>query len=564
MSVAKRGAIRHADRVLARGVCMLLLAIYTITTIGVPDTWRGEVEYQSVSALARGGTLALGGTPEADALIWFASQLEGDTLPLVRIPAGDPREADSWYARSGPGVALFGLPFWLVGRSLGWAFPAVEERHASVGVSGRGVGEYFSHLLFGWRNALLSAATGLLLVLASRRLGATRRAAWIAAMTWGMTTYVWPGACGALPDVQTTFFLFLAFHLVLRVAEGFEELALPRLRSVLGIGAALAAALLTQPSQALLVLLVAGAAELLLWRGTRRALASRWQPEAEGSSGWQRVLALFAPIALAALLVSLTPVGRLGFLGPGYDMQVHRAPARVLGLLAAPGLGLVWMAPLILLLAFGVPRAQRLRRHPLLRLALSMLAVACVSASLRADWAGGVAYGPRLLLPALPFLFVLVALFLSRELSRLQRAVFGVTLALGLVVQAPFTLVSPATTLELAGSAAEAEWPEESDLERATRLQWDLRFATPWAAWRVLRHRVAGLDEVYSPRELFFLDDESRISPNQERQHGFQHLAWVDLGSRLGISAFVIVVLVLFVSFLGIVFTFQGLSPGAP
>ena len=62
-------AVTKGDRFVALSVFMVLLAAFTATFSGLPDNPDAEVEFQTTSALARNGTLALGGTPEAQAIL---------------------------------------------------------------------------------------------------------------------------------------------------------------------------------------------------------------------------------------------------------------------------------------------------------------------------------------------------------------------------------------------------------------------------------------------------------------------------------------------------------------
>ena len=64
--------VRHGDRLLGRGVLFLLLGIYTLTFVGLPDNADAEVEFQTTSALGR--------TRHHDG---SATCLEGD---LVQVP----------------------------------------------------------------------------------------------------------------------------------------------------------------------------------------------------------------------------------------------------------------------------------------------------------------------------------------------------------------------------------------------------------------------------------------------------------------------------------------------
>jgi hypothetical protein len=156
-------------------------------------------------------------------------------------------------------------------------------------------------------------------------------------------------------------------------------------------------------------------------------------------------------------------------------------------------------------------------------------------------WYGGWTYGPRYVLPALPFLWTAAWLGFDRAGPRLRLS-FGALAALGLATNLPAAFVDQQTHLELALGAARIEIGPELDesLTRVQRddalfqaMQWDWRFAAPWAHWRILRHRLAGGREAYSASELFYVDSDAALTVSHDRQRGFNHLAWVDLAKRL-------------------------------
>ena len=71
------------------------------------------------------------------------------------------------------------------------------------------------------------------------------------------------------------------------------------------------------------------------------------------------------------------------------------------GLLASPGKGLIWYAPLSLVAVFP---AARTRRRAIIYLSPFILSL--VLHSFLRDWSGGTGWGPRFLFPQLPLLFV--------------------------------------------------------------------------------------------------------------------------------------------------------------
>ena len=160
-----------------------------------------------------------------------------------------------------------------------------------------------------------------------------------------------------------------------------------------------------------------------------------------------------------------------------------------------------------------------------------------------AGWHGAWTYGPRYVLPALPFLFAAAWLAYDRAGTGMRFAFLALT-ALGVVTSLPAALVDQQTHQELAMSAARlerdpADVPDASlppavrEEELFQKIQWDWRFAAPWAHWRILRHRVAGGEDRFSSTQLFFLDEDAPLTVSHDRQRGFRHLAWVDLSKRL-------------------------------
>ena len=558
--------VRHHDRVTARSVAAILLAVFTLTMTGLPEHTDSEAEFQTTSALARGATFALGGTPESDAMV-----ANRDVAP-VRVGADG--RCYSWF---GVGQALAAVPLYYVGALVARAAPGIEEAHAETTYLGFRRSEYFQHLLVGWRNPLLSAATAWLLTLVARRLGVRRRVAWLAGLAYGLCTFAWPQARSTLSDVQATFFLFLAFSLLVRAREDYERTRRPAPLDLLLFGAALGGAFLTRviTAPAILVLLVSAFAVAL--RGAR-LLGARARPLADAA--WA-----VGPAAGAVLLFLALNQVRFGDpFESGYGAPMaggkffsHPPHHGLAGLLISPGSGLLWLAPGVLLAPFGVAwaRARGERLFPLTLLGVVVAVFGPIAFT--ATWHGAWTYGPRYVLPALPFLWVAVALalqsFEERPVARLVALfLFGV----GLVTNLPGVLVDHMTHEHLADQAAELEWHAELEaqgLEGGNRaaarfelIQWDLRFAAPWAHWRIFRDRVSGVcsvdpdasrwgpsapREVYRAGELFFLDGDAagvELHPDRDwirggaavdrdRDRGFRHLAWVDLARRLGGSS---------------------------
>ena len=217
----------------------------------------------------------------------------------------------------------------------------------------------------------------------------------------------------------------------------------------------------------------------------------------------------------------------------------------IAGLLVSPGRGLLWMAPGILLAPLGLAWAWRRgeRLWPLATIAVSLAVLA--PAALAPGWHGAWTYGPRYLLPLVPFAWLGVALALTATHERRAwRLASAALFAGGALVTIPGVLVDTMSYHELAVRAARLAWPDEpgapadADAARFERMQWDLGFAAPLAHARILGRRLAGRSEEHPVAEVFLVDAPGSLRPSNGRDEGFRHLAWIDLHERLGRSFF--------------------------
>jgi hypothetical protein len=526
---------------MSRSVLFLLLSVYVATFNGLPDVTDAEAEFQTTSALARTGWLALDTepTPEAAELV----RLEGQGAPVRR---GTDGHVYSWF---GVGQAIVAVPLYAVGKALERvpAVAALEQAHAARTWYGVERSEYAAHVLVGLRNPLFAALTAMLLARIARHLGASRRRAWLAALAYGLCTFAWPQARATLSDVQATFFLFAAFGLVLRVREATERLRRPARVDLLAFGLCLGLAFLTRISTAPVVAVLIGAGIAVGLRGRRFLLAAGERP---------RPLLLDAALALgpAVLCFGLwLALNRARFGHPlesGYSSGVgasffsYPVHLGLAGLLLSPGKGLLWFAPGLVLLPLGLrhalKRGERLWPWTLLLVAVAVfLPAACMP-----GWHGAWTYGPRYLLPALPLLWLGVALAFQelQDHPARFRTALGITAA-GLLTSLPGVFVDHATHEDLGLQAAQVAWAGDvpagvdertADEAHFLRLHWEWRTAAPWAHWRILRHRLSLQNEQFTAAELYGLEVDTPLTPRTERGRGFLHLCWVDLDRNLG------------------------------
>jgi hypothetical protein len=566
-------AVREADRQLAGAVLALLVALALAVLPARPVGAEGALELAAARALLREGRL------EQDAAL--AGELAGGV---------DPREAarlvlldEAGALRLAPplGRLATALPFVALGELLD---PAPAEPPAAARVSLGGV-------LLALRDALALGLLGLSTFVSARRLGAGRHASFAAALALGPATYLWPQTQLALGDVTAAAALVLALHLVLVVRESYERLSPPRPRLLLGVGLALAASFLVRPDLLPAALVLVGAALVVLQRG-RTALR-------EGRAGMRRspreTFRFTAPLVLTVPLVAVALVlwvdrARVGdpLAGFAAALQPHGGSWPELGalwrLMLSPGDGLVWMAPGLVLLPFGLAAASAAheRLWPVLA-ALTALAIG-VPALVAGELAPDEAFGPPSLVPLLPILWLGVPLALDAGArSSLLRTLAAASLAFGLVVALPGVLVSGGAYRGLALAAARSGELSEPGAEREQgapdgerlwrRLHQDWSFAAPWARWRILRHRIAlrarranGAPaeprEVFPGEELFHRRPAEGLVVTSAADRGFDHLAWVALRSQRGLPAWPAAVSVLALALAGLGLARSGLDPG--
>lgn len=282
-------------------------------------------------------------------------------------------------------------------------------------------------------NPIIMALAVWLFFLLAFEVGAGVRGAVLAAALLGAASPLWPYAKTDFSEPLSTLGLIGAVLFLLRVR------ARPTPWNLVWSGLFLALALLAKltaafalPALCLYLLFV-----LVLVHGGSRGLIAR------------RLLAWALPVAVSLAFNALYNMARFGHVtDTGYhaDDLPFKAPLwqGLEGLLVSPGKGLLWFCPLLLLaLALWSLLLSRRRAEALLSLGIA-LPTLLVYATYPVWW-GGTCWGPRYLVPVLPFLLLPLAYLLERfPRPPLPRRAVMVVIALSVLVQVLGVAVHPA------------------------------------------------------------------------------------------------------------------------
>jgi hypothetical protein len=330
----------------------------------------GLAMFSTTESMARRGEF------DMNQLLWMGSQ-QGDFGPDGNL-----------YSRKGLGMSLLALP--LVFVALLW------ER----------IGLTQTALLL---NPLLMALTGALIFRAGLRLGWRRNIAIATALIFGLATMAWPYTQALFSDPMCAFGLFAAFYGLLAFGQT------GRKRYLLAGGFAWGAAYLARSiNLATLPIFVIG-----LWLTVEhRVRVQRRIPRGQ-PVGWRRILneqwrplvTFTIPVIAAGLLSLWWNWARFGSIWEtGYaETETFSAAwlSGVFGLVIGPARGLFWYNPILLL---AIPGAFWFWRHAR-RVFAIVVALSMVYILLYGKWYmwhGGYSWGPRFLVPIIPFLTLFV------------------------------------------------------------------------------------------------------------------------------------------------------------
>ncbi len=383
---------------------LLLSGWYVLTMSGHTYSSDEETLLAVAESLVESGSFAL----EPDFLMNYG-------------PSGEDGQR---YSRYGPATSLLIVPFLLLGQAVAVMVPPFAE-----GLTVR----LFVMLL----PPLITASTALLLYAWLRALAYSQRVSLVVGLLYGLTSLAWPYSRSLFSEPLAALLLVLCAYGIRRESAGWWVLA----------GAA-GAVSLTVKAQMLLALPVLALYALLVgWRGSARA--SLWPIGGRALLGLTGTVVPLGLLLLYNAHISGNPL-TTGYGGVPDDFNT---PWQVglYGLLLSPGRGLLWYMPVLLLGIAGMALRWRQQGREVL-LALLLLLLHLVFYSRLDYWHGAGAWGPRYLVPIVPFVLLPAAGLLATLAawrSRLATGMVGALVAVSFAVQLLPVLVNFNTYIQM-------------------------------------------------------------------------------------------------------------------
>jgi hypothetical protein len=382
--------------------------MYLLTMGGHLDSPDEELMFQVTRSLAERGSM----------------EISASVLPLGLTLGGvDGRS----YVPYGPVSSVLSVPFFELGVALAAPLP-------------RRFAEVVARFAVGLRDPLFSAGASVLFYAVAIELGYRRTVALALTLSFGVATFAWPFSKYAFSEPVTGFWLLLAVFAAIRAVHADRPVwsALSGVALGLAIGSKVTTAVAVP---ALVVYLVAAGSGSLVHRARR-----------------------LLPFALVFLL----PAGGLGLMNfarfgnpleTGYHLDGLidlSNPIGIAGLLVSPDKSLFLYAPVALLGLAGLAcLARRLSWETALFVWLVASHVLVYGVLL--IWHGDGGWGPRYLVPVLPFIVLPAGAMLAwtrGAARRLSWASFGVLFGLGAVVNVGGVLVDQRVSFDVIFEAA--------------------------------------------------------------------------------------------------------------
>lgn len=404
----------------AAGLFAILFCFYFLTYGG------GFHSTDEMSMFAVTESLTKLGRPTSNQLLWMAPYSF----------SSDAYGADGeLYSKKGPVVSFMALPLY-------WAALRIPN-----------LGAVESVMLL---NAIVTALTGGILFLYLARLGYGQGSALAVSLVYGLGTMAWVYAKFLFSEPAAALFLLLAAYLLLPRRARWWQL--------LGAGVALGLAVGTRYAEAAAIPVFLG---YVLWRNAR----------AGGRQAALSLLYLCIGLGVVALLLGYYNLWRFGHpLAAGYQtyesFTLEHLPVALLGFLISPGRSLFIYSPALLLCLASL--SLFLKRHRAEgALGLGVVVVHLAVYGLWYQWWGGACWGPRFLLPAIPFLALAAAPLLEKawKAPLLWQGLLGAWLLISVVMQLAGVAVDFNRTPQPEGSTSPIIWdPQRWPLVEHMRL----------------------------------------------------------------------------------------------
>ncbi len=411
------------------GVALFALALVAYGYFYQAGGWNQNSRFDLTRAIVEDGTLRIDrferNTGDE------ACRDTATARTCAKLPRGAVRPTTyAYYTDKAPGVSLLAVPVWAIGRAV--AGPTPSPRALAVGA---------------WASTVLTVGVPCALALVALMacgvaLGLSRVQAALLAVAFGVATLAWPYATLMYGHALLGALLLGAFALLLTAPPPLAPRRLALAAMLLAVG-------VTVEYTAVL-----GALPIVAFAFTR--------------APWRRVLVAGVVGALGPAVI-LAAYHAVAFGGPAtlpyeFSTQPHRHLGAFMGLgapdphalwsiLGSSYRGLFYAAPWLLLALPGAVLLWRAgQRATVLVCGSITLLFIWMNASL-VDWQGGWAMGPRYLVPAIPFLALLVAGVL-RALPTAPRPRRLMLAGMGLAALG-------STYLMLAGTAVKPEVPTD-------------------------------------------------------------------------------------------------------
>ena len=371
------------------------------------------------------GALALG----AGLLLFTLARFNtGDAEAMYQITAGLALDGVPWahqdhaWVKFGLGKPLLDLPLYEVGQA--WA-------RLTGGDAGG-----LTRFTVAWQNAGITALAALILFAGARR----RYGGGVALAltgTWLLATPALTYARLAFAEPISTLLILGAMLLLLPLRPQAPPAWRPAAGAIFLAGLALGAAVLVKPANAIYLPLPGLYLLWLLWRSG--------SPTSQSAI---RILQSAIPFGLGLLPGPALTAGynALRYGTPftfGYEQEGFTTPllTGLYGLTLSPGKGIVWFAPPVVLGVVGLVgwlRGPDLRLRAEALLIAGQAAIVLVFHALWSSWEGNIAWGPRLILPIVPWLLWPLGALAGRGAARAAWWVLG---AAGFLVAIPGALI---------------------------------------------------------------------------------------------------------------------------